>query len=72
MNNPTAFPCNTENVSTPGAACMEYGMTIRDYCAAHVLAGIVANPNFGGDRNQAVGAAFAYADIFLAKREGEI
>lgn len=63
FNEQPAFPIT-------GGFVHNYGMTLRDYFAAHVLQGMVAAPNVlikGSPRN-IVDTAYELADLMLAAR----
>lgn len=72
ISNPIAFPCNTENSSNPGAACMELGMSLRDYFAAAALQGMTAALHPGlpiaEDCRHYAKCAYMQADAMLRER----
>ncbi len=48
----------------------EKGLSLRDYFAIHILAGILANPHRAADNQaQYAGMAYRQADAMLAERE---
>ncbi len=68
-DNPLAFPRpqSGENVCIPS----QQGMTLRDYFAAHILAGILAGKSAMIKDSQAISfaeASYVLADAMLAER----
>jgi hypothetical protein len=71
--NPPAFPVkvkrntSTDPLATPREFQME-GMTLRDWFAGQVLAGICADPEWGDDPTHLASFSYTLADAMLAER----
>lgn len=44
------------------------GMTLRDYFAAHILSGMLADPNLKGKAEEWASRSYRLADAMLAER----
>ena len=51
------------------AECNNGGMTLRDWFAGQVLAGMMANPEIGGSASELAHYAYKHADAMLAERD---
>jgi hypothetical protein len=49
----------------------ESGMTLRDYFAAKVLQGLIADPTMHGDQSYFAKHAYDYADAMIKAREAK-
>lgn len=70
IENPPAFAC-VSGLSTEEGAFLQQGMTLRDYFAAKVMQGVLANPHIQKILEDTVdGAVYAYeiADAMLKER----
>lgn len=62
-----AFPCHTN--PRPGTLNeAPQGMTLRDYFAAKALGGMLADPHFNPDPEDAARVSYNYADAMLRVR----
>jgi len=66
MSEEMAFPSKT--TGRMGALVEHNGMTLRDWFAGQVLAGMWANPNVLGEAHELAKGAYAAADAMLAER----
>lgn len=66
-NGGPAFPVGFGPDGSPDG--VSDGMTLRDYFAAHAMAGIYSNPGrMGGPPEEVAGYAYAVADAMIAAR----
>lgn len=63
----SAFPFQAS--SAEGMNSPDYGMTMRDWFAGTILAGMIANPEIGGSAEELAHYAYKQADAMIAERD---